>query len=225
MLHSALIAAYVGSLRETPHLALLCIAHRVGIEFILTYPVLRACGPLGSGKYLNGYHGSKGHWATYIPPGWTDWFGFQTVDFFGTQVNMNGNSTKFPETAYQTDIIANLSIAWLRYAHDRSKPMFMMLTPHAPHEPYTPAPRHLGTLSGLVQPDDPAFNMPDALQKLLPGNLGRLPNVSSTTMNGIYERRAESLLAVDEMIGGVLDELAAQDALGNTYFFFSCDNG
>ena len=35
----------------------------------------------------------------------------------------------------------------------------MMLTPHAPHAPYTPAPRHKGTLKGLVQPIDPAFNM------------------------------------------------------------------
>jgi hypothetical protein len=26
----------------------------------------------------------------------------------------------------------------------------MMLTPHAPHEPYTPAPRHKGTLKGLL---------------------------------------------------------------------------
>ena len=40
------------------------------------------------GKYMNGYHGSNGHWAHYVPPGWTDWFGFQTVDFFGTQVHL-----------------------------------------------------------------------------------------------------------------------------------------
>jgi hypothetical protein len=29
------------------------------------------------GKYMNGYHGSNGHWATYVPQGWTDWMGFQ----------------------------------------------------------------------------------------------------------------------------------------------------
>ena len=48
-----------------------------------------------AGKYMNGYHGKGGDWATYIPKGWTDWFGFQTVDFFGTQVNVNGVSTKY----------------------------------------------------------------------------------------------------------------------------------
>ena len=39
--------------------------HSVGYETML-------CG-----KYMNGYHGSRGRWATYIPPGWTDWMGFQ----------------------------------------------------------------------------------------------------------------------------------------------------
>jgi hypothetical protein len=30
-----------------------------------------------SGKYMNGYHqyGNKeGNYATYVPPGWTDWY-------------------------------------------------------------------------------------------------------------------------------------------------------
>lgn len=177
------------------------------------------------GKYMNGYHGAKGKWAHYVPPGWTSWYGFQTVDFFGTQVNVNGVSTAHPMTDYQTDIIANYSIDWLRNKRDRSKPFFMMLTPHAPHAPYTPAPRHAGTLANLTQPADPAFNMPTALQKLLPGNLANLPLVDAGAMNDIFERRAESLLAVDEMIGGVLDELREQGVQQNTFFFFSCDNG
>jgi hypothetical protein len=75
---------------------------------------------------------------------------------------------------------------------------------------YTPAPRHLGTLAGLVQPPDPAYNMDESLQALLPGNLARLPLVNNESMNTIYEHRAESLLAIDEMIGRLLDELTAQ---------------
>eukprot|EP00041_Stephanoeca_diplocostata_P026063 m.694885 g.694885 ORF g.694885 m.694885 type:complete len:627 (+) comp22885_c1_seq7:239-2119(+) len=177
------------------------------------------------GKYMNGYHGGNGKWATYLPAGWTDWYGFQTVDFFGTQVNMNGTSTKFPADAYQTDIIANISLHWLRYNRDRTRPFFLMLTPHAPHEPYTPAPRHAGTLQGLAQRFDPAFNMATELQQLLPGRLGALPEVNNASMNNIFEKRAESLLAVDEMIGNLLDEIEAQNVMNNTFFFFSCDNG
>ena len=62
-----------------------------------------------------------------------DWYGFQTVNFFGTQVNINGESVKYPQDNYQTDIIANLSLSWLRSKHDRSKPFFMFITPHAPY--------------------------------------------------------------------------------------------
>jgi len=177
------------------------------------------------GKYMNGYHGSGGKWATYVPPGWGDWFGFQTVDFFGTQVNINGNSTKYPKSSYQTDIIANISLNWLRKSWNQSKPFFMFLTPHAPHAPYTPAPRHKGTLANLTQPLDPSFNMAEDLQKLLPGVLGGLPEVKVKKMDEIYQKRAESLLAIDEMIGHLLDEIQTLGVQDHTYVFFSCDNG
>ena len=49
--------------------------------------------------------------------------------------------------------------------------------------------------------------------------------MNSTLMNELYEMRAESLLAVDEMIGGLVDELTRQGIMENTYFFYTCDNG
>ena len=52
----------------------------------------------------------------------------------------------------------------------------------APHEPYTPAPRHKGALKGLVQTPNAAFNMPSTLQRLLPGNLRSLPLVDEDQM-------------------------------------------
>jgi len=177
------------------------------------------------GKYMNGYHGSKGKWAHYVPPGWGDWYGFQTVAFMGTQVNVNGKSTKYPEDNYQTDIIANISLNWLRNSWNQSQPFFMFLTPHAPHKPYTPAPRHLGTLANLTMSLDPSFNMSEDLQKLLPGVLAKLPEVKVDAMNKIFQKRAESLLAIDEMIGHLLDELRELGVEKNTYVFFTCDNG
>ena len=40
--------------------------------------------------------------------------------------------------------------------------------------------------------------------------------MNSTLMNELYEMRAESLLAVDEMIGGLVDELTRQGIMENT---------
>ena len=138
---------------------------------------------------------------------------------------MDGTSKVFPKTNYQTDIISNISLAWLNGTtgnRDATKPFFMFLTPHAPHEPYTPAPRHKGTLAGLTQPPDPAFNCP---MNNTPGNLHSLPLVDPAKMDTIYQSRAESLLAIDEMIGHLIDELEKQGVANNTYIFYSCDNG
>ena len=41
--------------------------------------------------------------------------------------------------------------------------------------------------------------------------------VNSTLMNELYEMRAESLLAVDEMIGGLVNELTRQGIMENTW--------
>ena len=70
----------------------------------------------------------------------------------------------------------------MRNTHDKSKPLFMFLTPHAPHAPYTPAPRHKGTLAGLQVPRVPSFNEPKEKQKTLPGHLKGLPEVDAGHM-------------------------------------------
>ena len=192
-----------------------------------------------SGKYMNGYHAGKvSEAAHYLPAGWGDFYGFQTVDYFGTAVNECEHSSSaseagsgcvsrvYPKAAYQTDIISNTSVRWLADVYDRAKPFFMMLTPHAPHEPYTPAPRHAGTLAGLRQPVDAAMVMTDAMMAKLPGTLATLPAVNnSKAYDAIYQKRAEQLLGVDEMIGAVLDQIESMGLADNTYVFFSCDNG
>jgi N-acetylglucosamine-6-sulfatase len=180
-----------------------------------------------SGKYMNGYHANNvAHAARYIPAGWTDFYGLQTVAYYGTAVNENGRSVVYPKDAYQTDIIANTSVKWLREVYNQSagKPFFMYIAPHAPHEPYTPAARHKGTLAGLKQPLDPALEMTDAMMQALPGTLATLPAVNVSKYDAIYQSRAEQLLAVDEMIGRLLDQLEAMGVADNTYVFFSCDN-
>ena len=92
---------------------------------------------------MNGYHGGfPDKCAYYIPAGWTDWFGLQTIGFGACQagsrvpaggpgqspvpcqpvvVNENGNSVVYPTSAYQTDVLANISINWLQNTWERGK--------------------------------------------------------------------------------------------------------
>ena len=44
-------------------------------------------------------------------------------------------------------------------------------------------------------------------------------------MTNHYEERLEAMLAVDEMVGSLVDELEAAGELENTYIFFTSDNG
>ena len=46
-----------------------------------------------------------------------------------------------------------------------------------------------------------------------------------SSQDKFYQARAESLLAIDEMVGHLVDELQGSGALKNTFVIFSCDNG
>ena len=44
-------------------------------------------------------------------------------------------------------------------------------------------------------------------------------------IDDFYRKRLQSMLAIDEMVGRIVDSLADSDKLENTYLFFSSDNG
>lgn len=261
------------------------------------------------GKYMDDYSssgnssgsggGGRGSSAyqTYVPPGWSNWFALQTLDFFvrlidlrvhfgfavdctdacmvcwhswhslfwvwvlplectpvhtilhnlffldccfvqradagggglhfpvlslqGPRINANGKSTKYPDTAYQTDVLSDIAVGWLENSWEPSNPFFMLVCPHAPHAPYTPAPRHKGTLAGLVQPPDPALNETDSEQSTLPGAIGKLPQVDVAAYDSIFQARAEALLGVDDLVGALVDELDKQSVLDKTWIFYT----
>src|SRR5687767_15950408 len=56
---------------------------------------------------------------------------------------MNKNGEPVKHSGYTTDIIADLSIEWLKN-RDKSKPFVLMSQHKAPHREWAPALRHLG---------------------------------------------------------------------------------
>jgi N-acetylglucosamine-6-sulfatase len=96
----------------------------------------------------------------------------------------------------------------------------------APHAPYTPAPRDADAFPGLRAPRTPAFNAaPDADA---PQWLRNHPALSAADIAGIdrdFRKRAQSVQAVDKMIGELQAAVAAIGEASNTYFVFSSDNG
>lgn len=184
------------------------------------------------GKYLNGYPNSASS-PTYIPPGWTEWYspnGGNPYREFDYSLNENGTTVAYgsADSDYLTDVIAAKVNDFIRRAADRHRgqPFFAYVAPYAPHLPATPAPRHRQSLRGIKAPRTLSFNEADISDKpswFLDAPL--LTESQVATIDREYRSRRQSLLAVDEMVKGVIDTLEATGLLANTYVVFASDNG
>jgi N-acetylglucosamine-6-sulfatase len=111
------------------------------------------------------------------------------------------------------------------------KPFFAYVAPEAPHNAEgqgapVPAPRDRHAYDGLKAPRLPSFNEKNVSDK--PPWIRRLQKLSDATkaeIDNVHERRAESLQAVDDLVAGVVGKLRDKGVMGNTYVFFTSDNG
>jgi N-acetylglucosamine-6-sulfatase len=185
------------------------------------------------GKYLVQYPEGS----TYVPPGWNEWY--STYDgagrYFNYSLNENGQVVRYgnaPEE-YSTDVLTNKAIDFIDRAEaNDAQPFFLTFTPSAPHAdsvpngPATPAPRHAGMFAGATAPLTPSFNEADVSDKPPPiRNLPLLTGAQIAAIDREYQTRIESLQALDEGIGRIVETLAARGELENTYIVFTSDNG
>jgi N-acetylglucosamine-6-sulfatase len=205
-----------------------------------TLPVwLREAGYFTShiGKYLNGYGGQDSA-ATAVPPGWTDWQGLvgpSTYRFYNYTINDNGTLVTYGETEadYQTAVLANRAVETIDEAVLR-QPFFLSIAPVPPHvELFSngfsdprPAPRYQDAFLQEPLPRPPSFNQSDVSHK--PAFIRKLPLFSASDIQQItshYRAVLAALLAVDDLVARVVDELAATGVLDNTVIIFTSDNG
>ena len=185
------------------------------------------------GKYLVGYPENT----TYVPPGWNEWYssyeGF--TSFFNYRMNENGAIVQYraDEEDYITDVFTAKAVDFIDRAEaNDDQPFFLTFTPTAPHAdslqngPPTPAPRHAGMFAGVQAPRTPSFNETDVSDK--PPPIRNLPLLTTTQIAAIdreHQARLESLQSLDEGIARIVDTLAANGELENTYIVFTSDNG
>lgn len=108
-----------------------------------------------------------------------------------------------------------------------SKPFFAYVAPPAPHAPFTPADRHKNAFRNVKAPRTPNFNMPSGnLDKHWLVSFGKeIPGSVLTKLDMYYRMRWQSLLAVDDIIGNLVNKLKSIDELDNTYILYTSDNG
>ncbi len=174
------------------------------------------------GKYLNRYDGSR------VPPGWDRWFAFFALDrhsfYFDYDVSYSGVPIHFgsAEADYSTDVLATQAVEFLSSVPP-GEPLFMVIAPSAPHGPAVPAPRHQGRFGTWVPPRPRSFNEADVSDK--PRYIRQLPFRREERVLDFQRRQLESLLAVDELVGRVVDALKATGRLWNVLLVFTSDNG
>src|SRR5215204_311897 len=179
------------------------------------------------GNYLNGYPGDEE--PSYVPPGWDEWYGKENEQkLYDYQINENGEVVSYgSETEdFFTDVLSEQATDFVRRAAFDDKPFFAYVAPTAPHGPATPAERHQGAFAGEEAPRYPSFNEEDVSDK--PSWRQETERFSEEEISEIdvyHQKRLESMLAVDEMVGSLVEELEAAGELDNTYIIFTSDNG
>src|SRR5215204_5820711 len=178
------------------------------------------------GKYLNGYPGDE---EAYVPLGWDEWYAkLGRYEYYDYELNENGEIISYGSDTedYLTDVLSSKVTDFVQRAATEDQPFFAYMTPTAPHSPATPAERHEGAFADEEAPRSPSFNEEDVSDK--PSWLEDLSPISEkeySRIDGRHRERLEGTLAIDEIVGSLVEELEATGELDNTYIFFTSDNG
>ena len=176
------------------------------------------------GKYLNGYNQGN----TYVPPGWDRWFGAGAFRYFDYDANDQGTIRHFgtSDSDYVTDVVREKAKTFISTSAAQGKPFFAYVAPIAPHGPATPAPRDRHSYDDLKAPRPSSINEKDVSDK--PPWIRSRPRLTPdkiAKINKRHEARVETLQSLDDLVARIVGQLNNRGVMGNTYVFFTSDNG
>ena len=177
------------------------------------------------GKYLNGYQPAD----PVRPPGWSEWdVAGNGYPQFNYSLNENGHVVQYGDQPadYLTDVLNRKGQDFIGQSAKAGQPFMLELATFAPHAPFTPAPRDADKFPGLKAPRGPAFNEADMSDK--PAWIKDHPKLTPkqiTKIDTTFRKRAQSVQAVDKMLGDLQAALKANGVDRDTYIVFGSDNG
>jgi len=160
---------------------------------------------------------------------WVSFAGQGTYEPEGATLNVNGR--RLPRRGYVTDELTDYALEWLR-GRGADRPFLLYLSHKAVHAEFVPAARHKGSYAGARVPV-PASQAAEAGE-------GRptwvkdqrnswhgveFPYHSRLDVAEYYRQYGETLRALDESVGRVVEALDAQGLLGSTLVLYMGDNG
>lgn len=207
--------------------------HADGLENSTVATWLQAAGYRTAlfGKYLNGYPAEDA--PNYIPPGWSYWVSPNKGDpyqEYNYSLNENGATVSYGNGSkhYLVDVLSEKTIGFIKYSvkNFSRQPFFIYLAPYVPHGPATPAPRYANAYTDVHVPRTGSFNEKDVSDKpAWVGNLPKLTDEQIVKMDDLYRKRLQSMGAVEDLVRKLIITLRETKQLGNTYIFFTSDNG
>ena len=165
-------------------------------------------------------------------PGFDRWVSFRGQgSYYDPLLNIDGEQRRLE--GYTTDILTDYALDWLE-EQDGSEPFFMVLSHKAVHAEFMPAERHQGEYADIDIPYPTSMAFTESNYRMKPhwvreqrGSWHGVDYMYHGDMNfdEFYRRYTETLLALDESVGRVLDHLDASGLADETLVLYLGDNG
>jgi N-acetylglucosamine-6-sulfatase len=168
-------------------------------------------------------------------PGFDHWVSFKGQGtYLPSPAGLNINGKKVEQKGYITDELADYAVDWLKAQRPAEKPFFLFLSHKAVHANFTPALRHAGRYQNAK------WRRPASAEDKPESNTGKprwvrdqrnswhgidFPYHSDLDVEQYYKSYCETLLAVDESVGRVLQQLKSMGAHDDTLVIYMGDNG
>jgi N-acetylglucosamine-6-sulfatase len=166
-------------------------------------------------------------------PGFDRWVSFRGQGVYRDPV-FNIDGQRVPREGYTTDLITDYALAWLNQQREARQPFFLYLSHKAVHHEFIPAERHAGRYRDVPIPAPASMANTERNYRDKPRwvheqrfswhGVDYLYH-GQTDFDSFYRRYAETLLALDENVGRVLDFLEQSGLAKDTLVIYMGDNG
>jgi N-acetylglucosamine-6-sulfatase len=169
-------------------------------------------------------------------PGFDHWISFRGQGNYlppGPKYTLNVNGERVKQKGYITDELTDYAVEWLEQQKDAEQPFFLYLSHKAVHANFTPAKRH----EDRYKDADLSF-LPRGKEISAAKDAPRWVRDQRNSWHGIdfsyhsdkgldylYRRYCESVLAVDDSVGRVLQQLKDMGIHDETLVIYMGDNG
>ena len=168
-------------------------------------------------------------------PGFDHWISFRGQGNYlppNPNYTLNVNGQRVKQKGYITDELTDYAVEWIGQ-QKKEQPFFIYLSHKAVHANFTPAERHEGKLANLpfkraaTEAKQPASsNRPRWLADQRNSWHGvDFPYHSELDIEKYYKRYCETLGAVDDGIGRIMDQLKQMGIYDDTLVIYMGDNG